>query len=291
MKNYEPSFNFIKQNDNEIVAKSLDGNHNFVLPFDLDSIDAQNRIFVSLLKESIANGVNPSESFVIELNRFKSCIMKLECVNDKHVALAIFEYLIKIGHYSFNDDGNIRILEEVTDDMFDNPILMQKWLCVYDHLLTTTEHAANICGKMYNHFTEKFINLPDCISLLQLRQENAGRIVDILGEKAAAMELTSEDRELYREATADFIRYTRLINQEEKKPHKALEDVASYLNSISQFLYDKDIYIAAYTSAKAIFEAGREASESDMIYTIDLTKTVASLTPLESKNVEVDEEE
>ena len=153
MKNYEPSFNFIKQNDNKIVAKSLDGNHNFVLLFDLDSIDAQNRIFVSLLKESIANGVNPSESFVIELNRFKSCIMKLECVNDKHVALAIFEYLIKIGHYSFNDDGNIRILEEVTDDMFDNPILMQKWICVYGHLLTTTEHAVSVYAEIYNRVT------------------------------------------------------------------------------------------------------------------------------------------
>ena len=293
MNEYKHEYVFTKNDDGRIVAQSIDRMHHFLLPFDLDSKDVNNVIFEALLKKSIGGKENSSDSFIIDLNLFKSAIVGLDGVNDENVALAVFEYLNKIGHYSFSEYGNILLLEEMGDDILDRPMLLQKWVCFYDHLLTSTEHAAKICGEMYNRFTDKLNNLPGAIETLHQKIESNLSDYERINNKInSGATLTKEEENKKEIARTNALRYQKQkkFMEEGEKP-EVLKKLEEYLGSISQFLSDKDIYIAAYTSSKAIFEAGREASESDMKYAIDLTKKVANLTPLKFINEELTEED
>lgn len=265
MENYKPSFTFVRNIDDKIVSRSMDGNYIFVLPIDLDSEDLQEKIFKHLLNGAIGQQETSMDTggINVTLDQFEEIVLSFDGVTDRNVAKVIFEYLNKIRHYSFNDDGNVMILEEIGDNILDRPLVLQKWVYFYDHLITSTEHAASICNELYINLVDRLSNIP-------------------IDEKAAEIELTFEERELYREANFYLIGNTKLINNKRENTYKTLEDVELYLMSISDFLDHKDTFIAASKSAKSILEAGREASENDMKYALELTKSVDSLMPIES---------
>lgn len=277
----------------QIVAQSIDEKHHFILPFDLDFADTQETIFNNVLKESISNGMNSPGSFVIELDRFKSGIMKIGEVADEHVALAIFEYLNKNGHYSFVDGGKIAILEDVGDDLLDRPLTMQKWIYFYEHLITTTEHAANICREIHDRFTDKLENLPDAIAAMDkkiLHHKSEYEKIDNKVKSGANVTQAELDKQKF-----ELDNFLRCDKQKDKfiagLTDDPLRKLKEYLDNILQFLGDKDIYIAAYSYTKSIFELGKEANESDMQYAIDLTKAVVELAPLDYINVDLTEKD
>ena len=188
MENYKSRFDFVKQNDNEILAKSIDGNRNFVLPFDLDSEEIQEQIFKHLLNGAIGQQETSMDTggINVTLGQFEKIVLSFDGVTDRNVATAIFEYLNKIGHYSFNDDGNVMILEEIGDNNLHQLRVFKNWMWFYDHLITSTEHAASICNELYDSLVDRVSNIS-------------------IDKKAAAIELTSEERELYREANSYLI--------------------------------------------------------------------------------------
>jgi len=287
MNEYKREYVFSTNDEGQIVAQSIDRMHHFILPLDLNSIDMQKTIFEILLMKCINNNDDSSKSFSINLDLFKSAIGDLDGINDENVTLAVFEYLYKNEHYSFNEDGNISILEEINSDILDRPIVLQKWAGFYDHLLTSTSHAMDICNEIYERFTDRLKNLPDKITTLNGKLESNVAIHEKYKEKIeSGAILTAEDQKKKRSAEINMVRYNNQLKDwtDEVNDPEILKQLNEYLIRIKHFLDDGDIYISAYESSKSIIEAGKAANESEMKYALKLTEKVGNLGTLSALN-------
>ena len=285
MKNYNPSFTFIKQNDNEIVAKSLDGTHTFVLPFDLDSEDFQEKMFKHLLNGALEQ----HDGARVAPTQFEDILFSFDDITDRNVAKAICDRLIELNYCTY-DSGKVAILEEIDETNLDNPILIKKWITFYEIAIERTENAKDVCVNASDEYYKKKNQMPDSLSFINLKREMVDEIIDSLGKMAEVVELTHEERDMYREATVDFFRYTRLINREDNGTHKILEYVMSHMKPIQNFLYDVDLYIRALNHNKTVFKLSKEMIVGDLQYAIELSKTVATFTTIDIMNGLTEEE-
>ena len=268
MKNYEPSFTFVKQNDNEIFAKSMDGNHNFVLPFNLDSGDLQEKMFKHLLNSAFLEYGGAR----VTLTQFEDITFSFEGVADRNVAKAICDRLIELNYCTYDDD-KVVILNEIDETNIDSPILIKKWITFYDIAIESTKNAKNTAQNEIDKFKIKSDQMQND---LQRKALNYKKQINLLIEKDNKMGLSPEEEELKKQFMREILECGKTMNND-----GMANILIKKVESFETILEGLDVQIETFQRAKGLLELGRESNESDLMHAIELNqKLVSCINPL-----------